>query len=110
MPFSRNTRFRAAFVLAVVADIFQLAVFPLFIAGAESPADDALDFSIGAILAYLLGMHWELLPSFLGKLVPGIDLVPFWTLAVANIYRKSKQIPNVIEGKFPEDRNATRQP
>jgi hypothetical protein len=24
--------------------------------------------------------------------VPGVDLVPFWTIAVANVYRKSKQI------------------
>jgi len=24
--------------------------------------------------------------------VPGVDLVPFWTMAVANVYRKSKQI------------------
>jgi len=23
--------------------------------------------------------------------VPGVDLVPFWTLAVANVYRKWKQ-------------------
>jgi hypothetical protein len=38
------------------------------------------------------------LPSFLGKLVPGVDLVPFWSLAVLNVYRKSKQIPAVIEG------------
>ena len=38
----------------------------------------------------LLGWHWEFLPSFLGKLVPGFDLVPLWTIAVANVYRKSK--------------------
>jgi hypothetical protein len=28
-------------------------------------------------------------PSWL--LHPGVDLVPFWTMAVANVYRKSKQ-------------------
>ena len=44
------------------------------------------------MLTYLLGWHWEFLPSFLAKLVPGVDLVPLWTLAVANVYRKSKQI------------------
>jgi hypothetical protein len=27
----------------------------------------------------------------LAKLVPGVDLVPFWTLAVANVYRKAKR-------------------
>ncbi len=43
-------------------------------------------------MIYLLGWHWEFLPSFFAKLVPGVDLVPFWTLAVANVYRKSKRI------------------
>src|SRR5271167_2725518 len=45
-----------------------------------------------AVLVYLLGWHWEFLPSFLAKLVPGVDLVPFWTLAVANVYRKAKRM------------------
>ena len=39
---------------------------------------------------YLLGWHWEFLPSFAAKLIPGVDLVPLWTLAVANVYRKSR--------------------
>jgi hypothetical protein len=56
-----------------------------------------LDFAIGAAMVRLLGWHWEFLPSFLGKLVPGVDLVPFWTLAVANVYRKSKRIAVATE-------------
>ena len=53
--------------------------------------------SLGAYLALtvamylLLGWHWEFLPSFFVKLVPGVDLVPFWTIAVVNVYRKSKR-------------------
>jgi hypothetical protein len=94
---SPGPRFRAAMLLAIVADVLQIVVFPLFIEGAESPADDLLDFGIGAVLVYLLGWHWEFLPSFLAKLVPGVDLVPFWTMAVANVYRKSKQIAITIE-------------
>jgi hypothetical protein len=93
-----SSRFRTAFVLAIIADALQIVVFPLFVEGAESPADDVLDFGVGAILVQLLGWHWEFLPSFLGKLVPGVDLVPFWTMAVANVYRKSKQLPITIEG------------
>jgi hypothetical protein len=87
-----GSRFRAAMVLAIIADALQIIVFPLFVDGAMSPADDALDFGIGAMMVHLLGWHWEFLPSFLAKLVPGVDLVPFWTMAVANVYRKSKQI------------------
>ncbi|HEY4378834.1 MAG TPA: hypothetical protein VGN01_00720 [Acidobacteriaceae bacterium] len=91
LTISSATRFRAAMILAIVADALQLVFFPLFIEGAESPAEDVLDLGVGGALVYLLGWHWEFLPSFLGKLAPGVDLVPFWTLAVANVYRKSKQ-------------------
>src|SRR5258707_5613304 len=89
---SPGSRFRAAMVLAIIADALQIVVFPLFVEGALSPAEDVLDFGIAAVLVNLLGWHWEFLPSFLAKLVPGVDLVPFWTMAVANVYLKSKRI------------------
>lgn len=85
-------RLRTALLLAILADIVQLIVFPLFVEGAASPADDILDLGMCAALTVLLGWHWEFAPSFLVKLVPGIDMAPLWTLAVANIYRKSKQL------------------
>jgi hypothetical protein len=94
---SPGPRLRAAMVLAIIADALQIIVFPLFVEGAESPADDVLDLSIGAVLIYLLGWHWEFLPSFVAKLVPGVDLVPSWTIAVANVYRKSRQAVVTIE-------------
>jgi hypothetical protein len=84
-------------ILAIIADALQIIVFPLFVEGAASPADDILDLCIGAVLVYLLGWHWEFLPSFFAKLVPGVDLVPFWTMAVANVYRKSKRIAVTAE-------------
>jgi hypothetical protein len=95
---SAGPRLRVAMILAVVADLLQVVVFPLFIVGAESPADDILDIGVGAVLIFLLGWHWEFLPSFVAKLVPGVDLVPFWTLAVVNVYRKSKQAVATLEG------------
>lgn len=39
----------------------------------------------------LLGWHWEFLPSSIAKLVPGIDLVPLWTLAVANVNNRRSE-------------------
>jgi hypothetical protein len=95
---SPRMRLRAAMIVAVVADALQVAVFPLFVQGAASPVDDIVDFVVGSTLAWLLGWHWEFLPSFLAKLVPGVDLVPLWTLAVANVYRKSRQTMAVVEG------------
>src|ERR1700726_3480630 len=94
---SPGPSFRAAMVLAIAADALQLVVFPLFVAGAFSPADDVLDVAVGAVMVHLLGWHWEFLPSFFAKLVPGVDLVPFWTLAVANVYRKTKRMAGTAE-------------
>ena len=79
-------------VLAMAADALQIFVFPLFAQGAFSPADDLLDIAVAAVLVHLLGWHWEFLPAFAAELVPGVDLVPFWTLSVLNVYRKWKQI------------------
>jgi len=94
---SPGWQFRAAMMLAIVADAVQIVIFPMFVEGALSPADDILDFGIAAVMVHLLGWHWEFVPSFLAKLVPGVDLVPFWTLAVANVYRKSKSIAVTTE-------------
>ena len=92
LTISPGSRFRTAMVLAIAADALQLIVFPVFLEGAVSPVDDILDFGIAAVMVGLLGWRWEFLPSVLGKLVPGVDLIPFWTLAVANVYRKSRRI------------------
>src|SRR6202790_2079604 len=99
---SPGPRFRTAMMLAIVADALQIAIFPMFVEGALSPADDVLDFGVGAAMIHLLGWHWEFLPSFFAKLVPGVDLVPCWTLAVANVYRKSKQIVVAHEESLEE--------
>ena len=88
---SPGPQFRMAMLLAIVADALQLVVFPLFVAGAVSPADDILDLATAFILVRLVGWHWEFLPSFFAELVPGVDLIPFWTIAVANVWRKAKR-------------------
>jgi hypothetical protein len=92
-----GSRFRAAMILAIIADALQIVIFPFFVEGGLSPADDILDFGVGAMMVHLLGWHWEFLPSFVAKLVPGVDLIPFWTVAVANVYRKSKRIAVTTE-------------
>jgi hypothetical protein len=89
---AKRSRFRAAMILAMAADALQILVLPAFAEGAFSPADDVLDIVVAAILVNLLGWHWEFLPAFAAELVPGLDLVPFWTLAVLSVYRKWKQI------------------
>jgi hypothetical protein len=104
IPISPGPRFREAMAIAIVADTLQIVVFPFFVEGALSPATDIRDFGIAALLVNLLGWHWEFQPSFFAKLVPGVDLVPFWTLAVVNVYRKSKRIEVVAEESREEHR------
>ena len=101
LTLSTRSRFRAAMILAMTADALQIFVFPLFAEGALSPADDVLDLAVAALLVRLLGWHWEFLPTFFAELVPGVDLIPFWTLAVLNLYRKWRHAA-VQEEKTPD--------
>jgi hypothetical protein len=103
-PASSRWRFRTAMFLAVTADALQVFILPLFAEGALSPADDLLDLGVAAILVRLLGWHWEFLPAFAAELVPGLDLVPFWTFAVVNVYRKWKQTAIAAEETRHEHR------
>jgi len=96
---SPGPKFRTAMLLAVAADALQLIFLPLFAEGAMSPADDLLDLGVAATMVHLLGWHWEFLPSFLVKLVPGVDLVPLWTLAVANVWRKARHEAQVHDAQ-----------
>src|SRR2546425_3307481 len=94
---SPRSRFRLAMILAVAADALQIFGFPLFAEGALSPADDVLDIAVAVVLLHLLGWHWEFLPAFAAELVPGVDLVPFWTIAVISVYRKWKLVTITTE-------------
>ncbi|HEV2135738.1 MAG TPA: hypothetical protein VGR47_15990 [Terracidiphilus sp.] len=99
LTISAGPRLRTAMLVAIAADVLEMVVFPLFVEGFESPVADLLDLGIGGVLTWLLGWHWEFAPSFVAKLVPGVDLVPLWTLAVANVWRKTKPAgPVTIEG------------
>ena len=75
-------RIWAARGLAVVADLIQLGLTPLFFGGALTGVDAAVDVAMAAILTSLVGWHWAFLPAFVAELLPVVGLVPSWTLAV----------------------------
>lgn len=91
-------RVLAARVVAVVADSLQLGLLPLFVEGALSPANDALDVVVAASLTALVGWHWAFLPAFLSELVPVFDLVPTWTAAVFVATRHAGEPPEPPPG------------
>ena len=80
---------RSAWMVAMAADALQLAVFPLFVEGALSPADAVLDAVVAVVLVRLLGWHWAFLPTLLIEALPGADLFPTWTAAVFFVTRQS---------------------
>ncbi len=73
---------RLALGIAIAADVLQWILWPLFMAGAVSPVDDVVDLGVAAVMIRLLGWHWAFLPAFVAEVIPGVDLVPSWTLAV----------------------------
>jgi hypothetical protein len=78
---------RLAWIVALAADAIQITVFPMFAAGAMSPADTALDVLVAALLIRLLGWHWAFLPTMAAEMLPGFDLFPTWTAAVYFVTR-----------------------
>lgn len=80
-----------AWSIAVVADALQIAVLPMFVEGAMSPADTVLDVVVALLLTRVLGWHWAFLPSLAAELIPGLDLFPTWTAAVYFVTRAETQ-------------------
>src|SRR5690349_21452391 len=85
-PARRNVRL--AWIVALAADFLQIIAFPVFWSGAISPFDDALDVLVAALLIRLIGWHWAFLPTAVAELVPGLSMVPSWTLAVLIVTRR----------------------
>jgi hypothetical protein len=75
-----------------------MVIFPAFMEGFLSPANDALDVAVAVTLSILLGWHWAFLPSFLAEMIPVVGLVPTWTAAV--FYVTSGAMPPP-EGELP---------
>jgi len=82
-------RVLTARIIAVAADAVQVGLLPLFVGGAPTVVDAALDVAVGIAMVALLGWHWAFLPAFLVELVPGIDLAPTWTFAVLLVTRRT---------------------
>ena len=77
------SRVRAAWLIALAVDGFQLVTAPAELTGILAWLLEAgVDLVTMAVLWGLLGFHWAFLPSFVTKLLPFVDLAPTWILAV----------------------------
>jgi len=85
--------------LALLVDLAQWALLP----AALTPLNNAVDVATGLALVALVGWHWAFLPTFLAELVPFVELVPSWTLAVliATRGRIAEPPPEVVVSPPP---------
>jgi hypothetical protein len=65
-------------VIAVAVDLSQFALLPAEL----TPLNNGIDVVTALTMLGLVGWNWAFLPTFLAELVPFVDLVPSWTLAV----------------------------
>ncbi|MCX6875319.1 MAG: hypothetical protein NTW21_16160 [Verrucomicrobia bacterium] len=82
-------RWRWALVVAVLSDAlgFGVAFWP--------PLLWLLDGVTAVVLFAVLGFRWPLLPALAVEAVPGLELFPAWTLAVAALAStETRQLPH----------------
>jgi len=92
-----SKRKKIALVIAGLADLIQLGLFPFFSEGALSIPDDVLDVIVVALLLVTLGWKWRLVAALAVELIPGVALFPSWTAVVATLPSEpapeAKQLP-----------------
>jgi hypothetical protein len=83
--------------LALLVDLAQVALLPAEL----TPLNNGVDVGTALAMVALVGWHWAFLPTFLAELVPFVDLVPTWTLAVLIATRGRLAPPTVTVGPPP---------
>lgn len=107
-PSGATAKHKLAWLVAMAADATQIVALPLFVEGALSPLDTALDVVTAAVLIKLLGWHWAFLPTFCAELIPAFDLFPTWTAAVFFVTRQRIPAPSEPEIIPPDSTPARR--
>ena len=85
--------------LAVLVDLAQVALLPAEL----TPLNNGVDAATAVAMVGLVGWHWAFVPTFLAELVPFVDLVPTWTLAVLFATRDRSAQPPPPPVQAPRD-------
>jgi hypothetical protein len=96
-PKLTRTRIAFALAVAVIADSLQFIFGPLpFI-------DQAIDLIAFVLTARAIGFHLLLLPTFVVKFIPVLDMLPTWTACVIYVGAMRKREQNVSPPPKLED-------
>ena len=72
-------------VVAGASDLAQMIFFPVFVEGAASPFEIALDVATAVTILLIVGFKWRLAIALALELIPGVDLFPTWTAVVLSL-------------------------
>jgi hypothetical protein len=90
-----QSRARAAYGVAITADVLQFVLGPF----GWAFADEIIDVATMLALGGLIGFHPLLLPTFIIEFVPVADLLPTWTGCVALVIAlRRRQAPLPAHG------------
>lgn len=91
-PLTRRRKM-LALGLAGASDLARLVFAPVFIEGAASPLDVALDLVTAVAILLAVGFQWRLAIALVTELIPGLDLFPSWTAVVLSLPAEPKLPP-----------------
>jgi hypothetical protein len=97
-PPMTQSRVRAAYGVAITADVVQFALGPL----GWVFADEILDVLTMLAVSGLIGFHPLLLPTFVIEFLPVTDVLPTWTGCVALVVSmRRRQVPQPATDETP---------
>ena len=103
LPILSRRRKLLALFLAGLADLVEIALFPLFLEGAASPFDLVLDLLTAGALWAVAGFRWRYLLAFAAEAIPLVSLFPTWTALVLTLPSEGGWGPRKV-GPEPEER------
>jgi hypothetical protein len=84
-----------ALFIAGASDLVQGIFFPVFIEGAASPFELALDAATALAILLTVGFEWRLAVALAIELVPAVDLFPTWTAVVLSMKAAPQEPPQL---------------
>jgi len=98
VPAVTHRRKMIATFVAGVSDLAQMVFFPVFVEGAASPLEIALDATTALVILLIVGFKWRLAIALALELIPGVDLFPTWTAVVLSLPSEAPPPPALPPG------------